>query len=147
MDVSKILFKKDLVDIIVMLSIRPAEVRSLQIFHYEPDLLNAPKNSEHAKELLTWIQDTIKFLKQEPYKTIPKKLRDYESKHASRIHSGKKPIFQHLKLLSRITMRQESDHLNAGDNYTIGNTESEKSDSEPETSNSLKPQIQASLLS
>ncbi|RIA89761.1 hypothetical protein C1645_824332 [Glomus cerebriforme] len=59
------------------------------------------KNPEHTRELLTWIQDAIKakklsnpiftesgihnawpfnkFLKQEPYKTIPKKLRDYRS--------------------------------------------------------------------
>ncbi|CAG8641196.1 24877_t:CDS:2 [Dentiscutata erythropus] len=177
-----------------------AEVRSLQIIHYEPDPLNAPvwykegyswyctgylksrgekkknleprlflsmeKNPERARELLTWIQDAIKvkklsdfvftrnethnawpfneFLKQEPYRTIPKKLRDYRSKHASRIHSGKKPTPQHLKLLSRIAMRQESDHLDAGDNYAIGDTESEESDSEPEISDSPKPQTQGS---
>ncbi|CAG8831422.1 17354_t:CDS:2, partial [Racocetra persica] len=49
------------------------------------------------------------FLKQEPYRTIPKKLRDY-----------------------------------GNDNYAIGDTESEESDSEPEISDSSKPQIQAS---
>ena len=71
------------------------------------------KNPECAKELLIWIQDAIKakklsdpvfteseirsawpfneFLKQESYRTISKKLRDYGSKHASRIHSGKNP--------------------------------------------------------
>src|SRR5213082_1359577 len=102
------------------------------------------KNLERARELLTWIQDAIKakkisdpvftesetrnawpfnkFLKQEPYKTIPKKLRNYGSKHASRIHGGKNPTLQHLKLLSRIAMRQESDLLDAGDNYAIGDT-------------------------
>ncbi|RIB00542.1 hypothetical protein C2G38_2302969 [Gigaspora rosea] len=172
MDVSKIPTREDLVDIIVMLSMRPAEVRSLRINHYEPDHSNIPawykdsyswyctgylksrgekkknpeprpflymeKNPERARELLTWIQDAIKakklsdpvftgkgtrnawpfkeFLKQEPYRTIPKKLRDYGSKHASRIHGGKKPTPQHLKLLSRIAMRQESDRLDAGDN-------------------------------
>ncbi|CAG8790676.1 25_t:CDS:2, partial [Dentiscutata erythropus] len=177
MDVSKIPSKEDLADVIVMLSMRPAEVRSLQIFHYEPDPLNAPvwykegyswyctgylksrgekkknlepqlflsmeKNPECARELLTWIQDAIKvkklsdpvfirngtrnawpfnkFLKQKPYRTISKKLRDYGSKHASRIHGG--------------------------DNYAIGDTESKESDSEPETSDSSKPQIQASLSS
>ena len=85
------------------------------------------KNPERVRELLTWIQDAIKakklsdpiftesgarnawpfneFLKQEPYKTISKKLRDYESKHTFRIHDGKNPTFQHLKLLSRIAMR------------------------------------------
>ncbi|CAG8665118.1 665_t:CDS:10, partial [Dentiscutata erythropus] len=135
MDVSKIPSKENLVDIIVM-------------------------------ELLTWNQDAIKvkklsdpvftgngtrnawpfneFLKQEPYRTIPKKLRDYGSKHAFRIHGGKKPTPQHLKLLSRITMRQESDHLDTGDNYAIGDTKSEEFDSEPKTSDSSKPQIQAS---
>ncbi|CAG8564305.1 10376_t:CDS:2 [Dentiscutata erythropus] len=147
MDVSKILSKEDLTDIIVMLSMRPAEVRSLQIIHYEPDPLNAPvwykegylksreekkknseprpflsmeKSPERARELLTWIQNTIK----------AKKLRDpvftenethYGSKHASRIHGG--------------------------DNYAIGDTELEKSDSKPETSDSSKPQIQASSSS
>ncbi|CAG8799136.1 6513_t:CDS:1, partial [Racocetra persica] len=35
-------------------------------------------------------------------------------------------------------------HLDTGDNYTIGDTESGKSNSEPETSDSSKPQIQAS---
>ncbi|CAG8828403.1 19911_t:CDS:1, partial [Dentiscutata erythropus] len=72
---------------------------------------------------------------------------DYGSKHASRIHGGKKPTPQYLKLLSRIAIRQESDHLDAGDNYAIGDTELEESDSEPETSNSSKPQIQASSSS
>src|SRR4051794_38898963 len=124
MDVSKIPTREDLIDVIIMLSMRPSEVTSLQIKHYEPDeplgidLLNIPawykegyswyctgykkaderilrlflsmeKNPERAKELLTWIQDTIKakklfvpvftesgtcsawpfneFLKQEPY--------------------------------------------------------------------------------
>ncbi|CAG8625290.1 11731_t:CDS:2 [Funneliformis mosseae] len=62
---------------------------------------------------------------QEPYRTIPKKLRDYGSKHASRIHDGKNPTPQHLKLLSRIALRQESDHLDAGDNYAMGDTELE----------------------
>ncbi|CAG8753799.1 5275_t:CDS:1 [Gigaspora rosea] len=203
MDVSKIPTREDLMDIIVMLSMRPAEVRSLRINHYEPDHSNIPawykdgyswyctgylksrgekkknpeprpflsmeKNPERARELLTWIQDAIKakklsdpvftgkgtrnawpfneFLKQERYRTIPKKLRDYGSKHASRIHGGKKPTPQHLKLLSRIAMRQESDRLDAGDNYAIGDTESEESDFEPKTSNSSKPQIQASSSS
>ena len=90
------------------------------------------------------------FLKQEPYRTIPEKLRDYGSKHASRVHGGKNPTPQHLKLLSRIAMRQESDHLDAGDNYAIGDTESEDNgtesdhESEPEASDSPKPQTQAS---
>ena len=77
-------------------------------------------------------------MKQEPYRTIPKKLRDYGSKHASRIHSGKKPTLQHLKLLLRIAIRQESDRLNAGDNYAIGDTESE--DSSPESNHNSGPE-------
>ena len=120
------------------------------------------KNSECARELLTWIQDAIKakklrdpvytetgtrnawpfneFLKQEPYRTIPKKLRDYGSKHTSRIHGGKNPTPQHLKLLSRIAMRQESDRLDAGDNYAIGDTESE--DSGPESDHNSGPETE-----
>jgi len=206
-DTSKIPTKEDLADVIVMLSMRPGEVRSLQINHYELDPSNIPawykegyswyctgylknkgekkknpeprpflsmeKNPERARELLTWIRDAIKakklrdpvftesgtrnawpfneFLKQEPYRTIPKKLRDYGSKHASRIHGGKNPTPQHLKLLSRIALRQESDRLDAGDNYAMGDTESEddgpesdhKSDHESESvpeANGLKPQ-------
>ena len=42
MDVSKIPTRGDLVDVIVMLSMRPAEVRSLQINYYEPDPSNIP---------------------------------------------------------------------------------------------------------
>ncbi|RGB27587.1 hypothetical protein C1646_768946 [Rhizophagus diaphanus] len=41
------------------------------------------------------------------------------------------PTPQHLKLLLKIALRQELDHLNAGDNYAIGDTESE--DSRPES--------------
>src|SRR6266496_5531258 len=120
------------------------------------------KNPECARELLTWIQDAIKakklsdpvftesetynawpfneFLKQEPYRTIPKKLRDYESKHASRIHGGKNPTSQHLKLLLRIAMRQELDRLDAGDNYAIGDTKSE--DSSPESDHISRPELE-----
>src|SRR3954454_18693638 len=48
MDVSKIPTREDLADIIIMLSMRPSEVTSLRIKHYEPDeplgidLLNIP---------------------------------------------------------------------------------------------------------
>jgi hypothetical protein len=48
MDISKIPTRKDLVDVIIMLSMRPSEVTSLRIKHYEPDeplgidLLNIP---------------------------------------------------------------------------------------------------------
>ncbi|GBC15889.2 hypothetical protein GLOIN_2v1477332 [Rhizophagus irregularis DAOM 181602=DAOM 197198] len=89
-DTSKIPSMQDLADVIVMLSMRPAEVSSLQIINYKPDsedppawykagyswyctgcrkqrdkpmpsrLLSMEKDPEHARELLTWIQDTIK---------------------------------------------------------------------------------------
>ncbi|GBB91437.1 hypothetical protein RclHR1_18740002 [Rhizophagus clarus] len=95
MDISKIPTRENLTDVIVMLSMRPAE----------------------------------------PYRTIPEKLRDYGTKHASRIHGDKKATSQHFKLLSRIAMRQESDHLDAGDNYTISKTELEKSGSESNSKN------------
>jgi hypothetical protein len=153
MDVSKVPTKEDLVDVIVILSMRPAEVRSLQINHYEVDLSNSPtwyengyswyctgylkgrgekkenpdprpflsieKNPERTRELLTWIQEAIKtrklrdpvyteseirnawpfneFLKQKPYKSIPKDLREYEAKHTSKAHGGKKQL---LKILN-----------------------------------------------
>ena len=47
MDVSKISTRKDLADVIVMSSMRPAEVRSLQINHYVVD----PSN------LLAWYKE------------------------------------------------------------------------------------------
>ncbi|GBB88524.1 hypothetical protein RclHR1_37890001 [Rhizophagus clarus] len=85
------------------------------------------------------------FLKQEPYRTIPGKLRDYGAKHASRIHGGKKATPQYLKLLSRIAMRQESNHLDAGDNYAIGNTKSEESSPESDSENTPSPLHRPSL--
>ncbi|GBB85892.1 hypothetical protein RclHR1_12330013 [Rhizophagus clarus] len=81
---------QDLADVIVMLSMRSAEVTSLQIINYKPDskdlpawykagyswyctgcrkqrdklmlmrLLSMEKDPERARELLTWIQDAIK---------------------------------------------------------------------------------------
>src|SRR6266542_6611880 len=167
MDISKIPTRENLADVVVMLSMRPAEVRSLQINYYEPDPSNIPawykdgyswyctgylksrgekkknpeprpflsikKNPERARELLTWIQDAIKagklrdpvytesgirnawpfneFLKQKPYKSIPKDLREYGAKHTSRAHGGKKSTPENLKCLSRIALRQESDRL------------------------------------
>jgi hypothetical protein len=42
MDVSKISTQENLADVIVILNMRPAEVRSLQINHYEVDLSNPP---------------------------------------------------------------------------------------------------------
>ncbi|RGB24030.1 hypothetical protein C1646_773643 [Rhizophagus diaphanus] len=197
-DITKELTMQNLVDMIVMLSMRPLEVLSLQINHYEVDPSNVPawykegyswyctgykksrtkvpcpffsieKNPERARELLTWIQDAIKadklcdpvyaksgkrstqlfreFLK--PYKAEPRKLRHYGKRHASRAHGSKNPTPEHLKYLLRIALRQESDHLDAGDNYAMSDTESENdntesnSDSGSEASNSPKSQTQA----
>ena len=46
------------------------------------------------------------------------------------IHGGKNPTPEHLKRLLRIALRQESDRLDAGDNYAMGDTESEDGDTE-----------------
>ena len=51
MDISKIPTRENLVDVIVMLSIRPAEVRSLQINYYE---LNSSNISSWYKEGYSW---------------------------------------------------------------------------------------------
>ncbi|CAG8704879.1 15784_t:CDS:2, partial [Funneliformis mosseae] len=72
------------------------------------------------------------------YRTISEKLKDYGSKHTFRIYSDKNLTSQHLKLLSRIALRQESDHLNAGDNYAIGDIESEESSSKSDHNLELK---------
>ena len=192
MDVSKVPTKEDLVDVMVMLSMRPAEVGSLQINHYEvnssippawyengysqyctgylkkenPDprpFLSIEKNPERARELLTWIQDAIKagklrdpvftesgtrndtpfnkFLNRKPYKSLPGQLRDYGKRHASIIHGGKNPTPKYLKYLSRIALRQESDRLDAGDNYAIGDTESEYSG--PEDEHNSEPELES----
>ncbi|CAG8635526.1 9442_t:CDS:2 [Funneliformis mosseae] len=84
------------------------------------------ENCKHIEYLTTYVQ--------KPYKSIPKDLREYGVKHAFRAHGGKKSTLENLKCLSKIALRQKSDRLNAGDNYAIGDTESEdfgpKSDSE-----------------
>ncbi|CAB4374879.1 unnamed protein product [Rhizophagus irregularis] len=198
MDVSKIPTREDLADVIVMLSMRPSEVTSLQIKRYEPDeplgidlpnipawykegyswyctgykkadgripcpLLSMEKNPERARELLIWIQDAIKakklsdpvftesgtrsawpfneFLKQEPYRSIPRELRRYGKRHASRIYGGKNATPEELKRLSKIALRQESDRLDAGDNYAMGDTESE--DSGPEDEHNSEPESES----
>src|SRR5688572_25873416 len=85
-----------------------------------------------------------KFLNQKPYKSLSGQLRDYGKRHAFIIHSGKNPTPEYLKYFLRIALRQESDRLDADDNYAIGNTESEDSDSESDCENRPKPNTQAS---
>ena len=123
------------------------------------------KNPERAKELLTWIQDAIKakklsdpvftesgtrsawpfneFLKQEPYRSIPRELRRYGKRHASRIHGGKNVTPEELKRLSKIALRQESERLDAGDNYAMGDMESEDNDTESEDDCNPEPKSES----
>ena len=183
-DTSKIPNRENLADVIVMLSMRPSEVSSLQIMHYEPGsedppawykrgytwycigykkdkgkkdprrFLSMEKDPERARELLIWIQEAIKarklrdpvydkngkrnignvrsfneFLKQKPYKSLPKDLRKIGGKHACRTHGGPKSTPQHLSNLTKIALRHYIG-LDAGNNYSKGDTETEDSESD-----------------
>ncbi|CAG8611835.1 8993_t:CDS:2 [Funneliformis mosseae] len=79
---------------------------------------------------------------------IPKLLRKTGAKHASMVYAGLNPTPQHLDNLSEIALRHKINHFNTGKNYALGDPKSKEpisdSDSKPETSNSLKPQTQAS---
>ncbi|CAG8737749.1 8695_t:CDS:2 [Cetraspora pellucida] len=78
--------------------------------------LSMEKNSEHAKELLIWIQDAIATEKLcNPIYT--KRLRKIKSKYASRIYDGQNLTLQHLKFVSRVAMRHKIDHHNSGIYY------------------------------
>ncbi|KAG9287335.1 hypothetical protein G9A89_000795 [Geosiphon pyriformis] len=103
--------------------------------------LSMEKNPKRAKELLTWIQNTIaigklrdpvysingkrstgifsKFLK--PYGITTKRLRKIGGKHASRVHGGQNPTSQHLTFLSRIAIRHRMDRHNPGMYYAEDN--------------------------
>ncbi|CAG8519640.1 7454_t:CDS:2 [Funneliformis mosseae] len=50
-------------------------------------------------------------------------------------------FIMHLKLLLRIAMRQESDCLDAGDNYAVSNIELE--DSDPEDEHNSEPESES----
>ncbi|RGB21929.1 hypothetical protein C1646_776976 [Rhizophagus diaphanus] len=177
-DTSKIPFMQDLADVIVILNMRPAEVSSLQIINYKPvsedppawykasyswycircrkqreklmpmRLLFMEKNPEHARELLTWIQDTIKAKKlRDPNKDeiTPEVLRKIEAKHVSMVHAGLNPTPQYLDHLSEIAIRHKINCLDAEKNYALGDPESKKKlNSGPKTSDGSKPQTQAS---
>ncbi|CAG8822940.1 23895_t:CDS:1, partial [Dentiscutata erythropus] len=175
-----------LADVIMMLSMRPAEVATLCIIHYEPSESNPPKwykpsyswycigyiknkgeaknnpepqqflymekNPERAKELLTWIQDTIatgklrnsvysinrkcstgvfsKILKS--YGITAKRLRKIEGKHASRVYGSQNPTLQHLEFLSKVAMRHKMDRHNSGMYYAEGDTSNSDLDADPE---------------
>src|SRR3954471_1960043 len=104
-------------------------------------LLSIEKNSEHARELLTWIQDAIKaeklrdsvytetgkhnnvpfakFIKslktnQDEDEITPKLLRKIGAKHTSMVHAGSNPTHQHFDHLSKIALRQKINCLDAG---------------------------------
>ncbi|KAG9288577.1 hypothetical protein G9A89_008449 [Geosiphon pyriformis] len=154
---------QNLVDVIMMLSMRPAEATTLRIIYYKPDESNPPEwyNSDYSwyctGKLLTWIQNAIaigklhdpvysinekrstgifsKFLK--PYGITAKRLRKIRGKHASRVHGGQNPTSQHLTFLSRIAMRHRMDRHDPGMYYAEGDTSDSDLDSdlkpEPET--------------
>ncbi|CAG8736014.1 11846_t:CDS:2, partial [Gigaspora rosea] len=145
---------QNLADVIMMLSMRPAEATTLRIIYYKPDESNPPecynldyswyytgyiknkgeaknnsesrpflsmeKNPEHAKELLTWIQDAIP----------TRKLQS--CKHASRVHGGQNSTSQHLAFLSRIAMRHKIGRHDSGMYYAEGDTSDSDLDSDPE---------------
>uniref|UniRef100_U9SH32 Uncharacterized protein n=1 Tax=Rhizophagus irregularis (strain DAOM 181602 / DAOM 197198 / MUCL 43194) TaxID=747089 RepID=U9SH32_RHIID len=106
----------NLADVIVMLSMRPSEVSSLQIIHYEPESEDPPACFNE-------------FLKQKPYKSLPKDLRKTGGKHACRTHGGPKSTPQHLSNLTKIALRHYIG-LDAGNNYSKGDTETEDSESD-----------------
>ncbi|CAG8773232.1 10427_t:CDS:10, partial [Dentiscutata erythropus] len=137
-DTSKIPSMQDLADVIVMLSMRPAERKKPMPMR----LLSMEKNPERARELLTWIQDAIKAGKlRDPVYTETGK----RAKHASMVHAGPNPTPQHLDHLSEIAIRHKINRLDAGKNYALGDPESKKElNSGPETSDGPKPQTQAS---
>ncbi|UZO08008.1 uncharacterized protein OCT59_028276 [Rhizophagus irregularis] len=175
-DTSKIPNRENLADVIVMLSMRPSEVSSLQIMHYEPEsedppawykrgytwycigykkdkgkkdprrFLSMEKDPERARELLIWIQEAIKAgkLRDPPYKSLPKDLRKIGGKHACRTHGGPKSTPQHLSNLTKIALRHYIG-LDAGNNYSKGDTETEDSESdhnpEPESESAENDEI------
>ncbi|CAG8639709.1 23043_t:CDS:2 [Cetraspora pellucida] len=182
---TKIPTMQDLADVIIILSMRPVEVDTLRIIYYEPGESNPPKwyiknkeeaknnpepqqflsmekNPECAKELLTWIQDSIttrklynpvysingkcntgvfsKFLKS--YSITAKRFRKIEGKHVSRVHDGQNPTSQHLEFLSRVAIRHKMDRHNSEIYYAEGDTSDSDLDADPEP----EPETLASKL-
>nr|CAG8676457.1 5151_t:CDS:2 [Entrophospora candida] len=98
------------------------------------------KNLEHARELLTWIQDAIAI----------KKLCDpvYGDNGKCNIRAFSKFLkayAQHLSLLCRIAMRQKIDRFDSGTYYAEGDTSSDfntnpepEPKSQPKNNNLLK---------
>ncbi|CAG8729615.1 8092_t:CDS:2, partial [Rhizophagus irregularis] len=160
-DTSKIPSMQDLADVIVMLSMRPAEVLSFQIINYKPDsedlpawykagyswyctgchkqrdkqmpmrLLSMEKDPEHARKLLTWIQDAIK----------AGKLRD-----PVYTETGKCNNVPFVKFIKSLKTNQDEDEITPKVLRKIGakHTSMKEPKSEPETGDGLNPQTQAS---
>ncbi|CAG8599529.1 23469_t:CDS:2 [Cetraspora pellucida] len=134
---------------------RPAEVATLRIIHYEPSESNS---SEWYKPGYSWYcigyiknkgeaknnpkSQQFLFMKKNPevqknclpeFKIITaKKLRKIRDKYASRIYSNQNPTLQYLEFLSRLTMRYKIDHYNSGMYYAEGDTFDSDLDADPE---------------
>ncbi|RGB35010.1 hypothetical protein C1646_759822 [Rhizophagus diaphanus] len=133
-DTSKIPSMQDFADVIVMLSMRPAERDKLM----PVCLLSMEKNPERARELLTWIQNAIKagklrdpvytktekrnnvpfakFIKslktnQDKDEITPEVLRKIEAKYVSMVYASPNPTPQHLDHLSEIAIRHKINRL------------------------------------
>ncbi|CAG8786269.1 3769_t:CDS:2 [Cetraspora pellucida] len=174
---TKISTMQDLADIIMMSSIRPAEVATLCIIYYEPgeaknnpksqQFISIEKNPECAKELLTWIQDAIATKKLcnpvysinrkhstgvfskflKSYSITAKRLRKIGGKHACKVYNSSNPTHQHLDLFNRIALRHKIVCLDAKKNYAIGNIESEDSDLESESDQAPSPIFESQAVS
>src|SRR5581483_12416502 len=81
----------------------------------------------------------IKSLKtnQDKDEITPKVLRKIGAKHASMVHAGPNPTPQHLDNLSEIALRHKINHLGAGKNYTLGDSESKEPISDSENTSNL----------
>ncbi|RIA85579.1 hypothetical protein C1645_830583, partial [Glomus cerebriforme] len=151
----------------VMLSMRPAEVSSLQIINYKPD----------SEDLLAWykagyswyctgyaiktgkMRDPVytktgkrnnmpfaKFIKslktnQDKDEITPEFLRKIGAKHALMVHASPNPTPQHLNNLSEIALRHKINRLDVGKNYALGDPESKEPISDSENTSSLVPQL------
>nr|CAG8633344.1 8241_t:CDS:2 [Entrophospora candida] len=121
---------KDLANVIMMLSMRPAEdmlrIREKKVNPEPQQSLSMEENPECARELLTWIQDAIATEKlcvpvygdnrKHNIRAFSKFLKAY-------VHGSRNPTAQHLSLPCRIAMRQKIDHFDSGTYYAEGKVE------------------------
>ncbi|CAG8614912.1 24342_t:CDS:2 [Dentiscutata erythropus] len=132
-DVSNIPDKQALADVMIMLCIRPTEIKNLSL----------EKNEERARQLLSWIQEAIvsgelrdpgklgstylsTFLKKDefipkPYKPLlPSSLRKLGSVFASVVHSAKN-LSEANTFASEALRHSPDNHASPSDRYTIVN--------------------------